>query len=300
MLELIKIIPGVYFVPGQKNGRPPFCNGLLIDSDIKALVDPGFGEEAVDSIKAAMHIDVIINTHFHIDHIYGNRHFSRAQFWTHRLDAAAMQDKNVLYDYIGFNTPGTSHLKSLYPNQKFFPKGLPKITVARELVDGDVLDFGGVVLRVLHTPGHTPGHICLYEPENKILFSGDLFLENLGPWYGHTSSSIEDFIESTKKIIELKPRILITSHEGIYYESITEKLKSYMNIFYTREIEILKLIKEPKSLEELVNCHIIYRTIPEPKELFSFYKKVMIAKHLSRLVSYRKAVRLVNGMYCGI
>ncbi len=298
MQEFVEIIPGIYFVPGEKNGRPPFCNGLLIDSGIKVLVDPGFGERSVNSIKAAMHIDVIINTHFHIDHIYGNRHFSQSQIMAHHLDAAAMQSEKALMDYIGFNVPGTDNLKNFYPNKKFFPEGLPKIVISKELSDGDVLDFGRLVLQVIHTPGHTPGHICLYEPENQIIFSGDLFLENLGPWYGHICSNIEDFIKSIEKLIDLKPKILITSHEGIYTECIIEKLRSYMNIFYARENEILKTIKEPKTVDEILSSNIIYRALPEPKELFAYYKKVMIAKHLSRLVSLGKAVRHENGKYC--
>ncbi|MGC9332517.1 MAG: MBL fold metallo-hydrolase, partial [Anaerolineae bacterium] len=50
-----------------------------------------------------------------------------------------------------------------------------------ELADGDELEIGKLCFQVLHTPGHTPGHVCFYEPEEKVLFDGDvLFHRGVG------------------------------------------------------------------------------------------------------------------------
>lgn len=62
----------------------------------------------------------------------------------------------------------------------------------RELADGDVLEVAGTALRVLHTPGHAPGAVCLYAPELGALFSGDTLFAG-GP--GATGRSYSDFGE---------------------------------------------------------------------------------------------------------
>jgi glyoxylase-like metal-dependent hydrolase (beta-lactamase superfamily II) len=64
---------------------------------------------------------------------------------------------------------------------RLFNSPFPLFGVGRTVVDGDVLDLGGVGLEVLHTPGHTPGSICLYDRVDGVLFTGDtVFAEGVG------------------------------------------------------------------------------------------------------------------------
>ena len=73
------------------------------------------------------------------------------------------------------------------------------------LKDNDIIKIGSMEFKIIHTPGHSPGGICIYESQNKVLFSGDtLFNSSIGRtdlWGG----SIEDLISSIKEKLFLLP-----------------------------------------------------------------------------------------------
>ena len=63
-----------------------------------------------------------------------------------------------------------------------------------------MLDFGRTRAKVLHTPGHCPGHLCFHFPDQRLLFLADLDLVKAGPYYGDKASSIEDTISSLQRL----------------------------------------------------------------------------------------------------
>jgi len=80
--------------------------------------------------------------------------------------------------------------------------------------DGDVLDFGGMSLQVIHTPGHSMGCICLYSEKEKLLFSGDtLFFDAVGRT-DLPGSSTEDMRTSLKKLLRLSPDAAVYPGHG--------------------------------------------------------------------------------------
>ncbi len=129
------------------------------------LIDPAFDFEKILSMieHHGFTISKIINTHGHFDHIGGNRYFIKktgAELLIHEADIAYL-DK-PLNKVIDFVRSGTE------PDY-----------VVRALKDGDTINFGNTALSVIHTPGHSPGSICLYGEGN--LFTGDtLFTEGMG------------------------------------------------------------------------------------------------------------------------
>lgn len=276
-----KLLPNLYFVHGKLGGRFPYCNGLMVDAEVRALVDTGYGRTRLEAINKSGKIDVIINTHYHMDHVFGNNHIQNAKIWAHTLDAPALRSPKEFMAYTGLND-------NLGPDPLLFPGGPASYVVDKELVDGEVLDFGSLSLQVIHAPGHTPGHIALFEPQSKILFSGDVDLSPFGPWYGNLRSDPEVFIQSIRRLIELNPKVLATSHGGIVTENIPEKLRDYLNKFQHREQQILQNLRDSKTIEELVNMRIIYHRFPEPQKLYRFFEEVMIRKHLQYLLRQGK------------
>jgi glyoxylase-like metal-dependent hydrolase (beta-lactamase superfamily II) len=115
--------------------------------------------------EAAAHnlaVKYVVNTHAHIDHTMGNREMVRrtgAKVIIHEADAADLQGtpRNILEMFGADDPPPADILVS----------------------DGDRIKVGGVSLRVIHTPGHTPGGMCLYT--EGVLFTGDtLFVGSVG------------------------------------------------------------------------------------------------------------------------
>lgn len=288
---LIELMPKLFFITGECKGRFPYSNGLLIDSSLRVLVDAGFGHSRREEILKNGDVDVIINTHFHLDHAFGNKYFPKAEIWAHVLDAPALRSTKEFLAYSGLDhTPD-------FPEGYPFPQGMPGRAVERELAEGEILDFGDVVLQVLHTPGHTPGHISLYEPKEGILFSGDIDLSPFGPFYGNISSNLEEFSKSIRRLIDLNPKVLLTSHSQIISDNIPERLKEYAEKIDLRATKILQALRVPRSKQELMELKIIYDHYPEPKSLYRYFEEVMIGKHLGHLMGLGEVELMPNQKY---
>ena len=125
------------------------------------IIDPGGDYKSIKSVidKYSLKPKAVINTHGHGDHIGANKEFN-IPVWIHRLDADFLTDPS----------------KNLSGAFGFF---LKTKTASRLLEDGDMLNIGKYSLEVIHTPGHTPGSICLKAAE--VIFTGDtLFCQGIG------------------------------------------------------------------------------------------------------------------------
>jgi len=167
-------------------GKNFSCNSYVIYGNKICVIDPGFNTDfGVDYEK----VDVVINTHCHYDHVANNHLFTNAVFYMH--------EKEIPY---AKTTLGTAELfKAKYEPQDFKP--IPK-----------QVDLGGISLKVIHTPGHTPGSICLYEKDSKTLISGDtVFSDGIGR-IDLERGNLKQLKKSIQKLSELKVEHLLPGH----------------------------------------------------------------------------------------
>ena len=132
-----------------------------LDSKEAALIDPGSDGEGIKSAIKELGVKVkcIINTHGHGDHISANGEFD-APIYIHKLDAGFLNN-------FGLNLSAAFGLRVKSP------------PAARLLEDADDIEIGRFKLKVIHTPGHTPGGISLLC--GNVVFTGDtLFMEGVG------------------------------------------------------------------------------------------------------------------------
>jgi len=109
--------------------------------NITTVIDPGESEPVLEYLnQKGWHLDEIINTHHHNDHIGGN--YKLKEIYKSKL-IAPLYERHRIEDIDTF------------------------------ISDNDEIDIAGVKTKVIHTPGHTLGHICLYLEDEKCLFSGD-------------------------------------------------------------------------------------------------------------------------------
>jgi hydroxyacylglutathione hydrolase len=129
------------------------------------VVDPGMGAAAplIERVAAnGLQLEVVANSHGHIDHIFDNAPLTRASgadLAIHPDDAYRLDGRNAY----GFEIEGS--------------------VATRDLVEGDQLRVGDLVFDVLHTPGHTEGSACLYEERLGLLVAGDVLFAGS---YGRT------------------------------------------------------------------------------------------------------------------
>jgi len=151
---------------------PIATNAFLVgDSGTREamLVDapPGAAEALARSAeKQKPKVVIIVNTHGHWDHVVDNAAVAErtgAPLAIHRDDAAMLADGGTY----GFDLPF-----EMRPSK-----------ADRVVAEGDILQAGGLSFTVLHTPGHTPGSICLYCAEENTLLSGDTLFDQ---GYGRT------------------------------------------------------------------------------------------------------------------
>lgn len=278
---MINITEWIKFIEAPDKARFPYCNCLLIEDDQRALFDTSFGPENLQELLKTP-VDIIVNTHFHEDHILNNHFFPEAKVWMHAHDAEGARSLDTFLQYYGFSEFGGEKL-----GQEFIDSiDLHASPVHREFEDGEILDFGHVKLRVIHTPGHTPGHCAFYEEKTEVLFSADIDLSSFGPWYAHRCSNIDDFILSIQKCLELKPRIIISSHKGIVTNDIQARLHSYLEIIYRKEDQIIKALQSPQTVLQLADRQIIYGENNPLTPLLRWFEKMAVDQHLQRLIKH--------------
>lgn len=142
------------------------CNTFLIDGPTRVLIDPGhlkhFGhvEEKLGDIDIQINdIDLVICTHSHADHMEAVQFFKNA---------------GVLF---ALNKMEWDLVKSMEAYVNNLGIGLDNIVPDFFLEEGQI-SIKGVELEVFHTPGHSPGSICLYWQKERILFTGDLLFKD--------------------------------------------------------------------------------------------------------------------------
>ncbi len=120
---------------------------------------------------------------------------------------------------------------------------------ANFLADDETIDLGGLTVQVLPTPGHTPGHLSFFFPEEELLFLGDYDLTSFGPWYGDVYSSIEETIKSIHKLKAIPARRWVAAHNtGLFEENPGKLWDDYENVIYEREEKILAFLEQPKTI----------------------------------------------------
>ncbi len=127
------------------------------------IIDPGAEPEEIERAVRKLGVQPIgiVNTHGHADHIAANDAFD-LPVSIHDADADCLTDP-------------ARNLSSMFAAPLSFRPA------ARRLADGDEIPVGDIILRVVHTPGHTPGGICLIDDRDAIAFTGDtLFRDGYG------------------------------------------------------------------------------------------------------------------------
>lgn len=213
---------------------------LIIGDDAALLFDTGMGIAPISDVVRRLTDRplLVINSHDHIDHRGGNSdlfqrqeelglidiachplglrrgHLAAPQSFLSAYDAAM---RTVYTDYLAYLALDSQRffacgrLPRMRPMPDLTAWGIPALAPSRALADGELIDLGGRVLTVLHTPGHAPDGLCLFEPATGSLLSGDTVLA-AAHWLHGDGADLGAFAASTRRLATLPVRRVLTAH----------------------------------------------------------------------------------------
>ena len=186
---------------------------LLNGTERCLLIDTGLGVENIwEQVQRLTDKSVtVVTTHVHYDHFGGHKYFK--DFYVHEAEIEWIQG--------GFPLTIEQVRTMLIEEPCEFPKdfdidnytlfeGVP----TRVLKDNDTIELGERSVQVLHTPGHSPGHICLYEEDKGYLYTGDLiYMGDLFAYYPSTDPIA--YMQSIKRLALLPIKKILPAHHNL-------------------------------------------------------------------------------------
>ena len=188
-------------------GGPYATNGYVVSDKSEAAaidVPAGTAKKILEYLKTnSLHLALVIATHVHWDHIEDAAKLCKAagaEFAIHRTDEENQSEINSIFE-------GEAGL----------------VRADKHLAENDKINAGGVALSVLHTPGHTPGSICLYAKKEKILFSGDTLFKGSYGRIDFPLSNQEDMTKSLHRLAKLPFDTSVYPGHGLHTTIGSEK-----------------------------------------------------------------------------
>lgn len=241
---------------------------FALDGGGLGLLDTGWESEAgwsaltegLASVGGSIHdVRGVLVTHLHFDHLglaARVREASGAWVAMHPADADAVRrltateaqaavDAEVTF-LVGLGAPREEAMADVGGAENL--SGFHRMAVAdRLLEDGDRAAFPGWALRAVHTPGHTPGHLCFAEERTGLLFSGDHVLPRISPNVSSTSGGspdpLRDYLDSLAAVRDLDASEVLPGHEW-RFRGLAERADALTAHHERRLTELLTAIAE--------------------------------------------------------
>jgi glyoxylase-like metal-dependent hydrolase (beta-lactamase superfamily II) len=279
----------IRFIHGENGGKYPFNHSLYLEGDkARVIIDPSCSLQKLTDLQKKSKVDQVWLSHWHEDHIGFLHLFENSILRVSERDFPPLTGIDIFLDWYGIED---ANLREIWKNVLLNNFNYRPQQEALFLNNEETINLGSLPIQVIATPGHTPGHLSFFFPDEEILFLGDYDLTSFGPWYGDVYSSIEETIESIHNLKNIPARRWIASHNTGLFEQNPGKLwDDYENVIYQREEKILNFLDKPKTLEQLVSAWLIYGKPREPKEFFEFNERALLGKHLEDLERRRKIV----------
>ena len=204
--------------------RTPKRN-LIIDTgwdreECRNAMEAGLRELGVELGKCDFFI-----THRHTDHLglVSNLTKETSKIYFNQPDADFIEESAVRWNdsfkYARMSGLPERELQTVldgHPGYKYRTKGRLAFTILKE---GDPLNIGEYSFKCMETPGHTEGHMCLYEPSKKIFISGDHILNDITPniqLWSDEWNPLKEYLISLDKVYEFDIDLLLPGHREIF------------------------------------------------------------------------------------
>jgi len=260
--EIEEIAPGLFRVPIPLEELPlGAVNCYVFYSQGEGLiVDPGLDQplclETLLRSLRAIGLEIpkaaFFSTHFHIDHLsLGARLASpSSRFFFNRVEAEIIphgleerwEKAKRQMSLNGLPREDLKALEDLHP-ANLMPRFFPPFTTVE---DGERIRVGRFTLRVVETPGHSPGHCCLYEENHRLLLSGDHVLEEITPHVGLWDEGADPlalYLRGLDKVLSLEVALVLPGH-GRPFSDLPRRVAEIKEHHRERSAHILRALAD--------------------------------------------------------
>lgn len=260
-----QLAPNLHRIEIPLKGNPlRSLNSYVVTSDQRnLLIDTGFNmPECLSALQAGiaeLGLDMsrtdILATHMHSDHLGLVTEVASpmSQIYMGRVDygifEAAMTQGDAYWEpaktrYLseGYPLDAFEATWVANPGRKFAPSGL---FTAQRLDAGDSLHCGDYHFTVLVTPGHTPGHLCLYDERHQLLIAGDAILFDITPnitWWPQLQDSLQSYLDSLEQLAQLAVTTCLTGHRRNAGQ-LSQRARALQQHHQERLADVLAIVK---------------------------------------------------------
>jgi glyoxylase-like metal-dependent hydrolase (beta-lactamase superfamily II) len=255
-----EVLPTIYRIeiPLPANPLKAINSYVLRDPARNLIIDTGLNrKECRDAMKAGLaelgvdlkQTDFFI-THLHADHfaLVSTLATDSSTIYFNQPDAdraARGASWDDMIEYAGSNGFPQKELVAALHNHPGYKYGSKLKVPLKILKEDDTICIGEYRFRCVETPGHTMGHMCLYEPNKKILVSGDHILGDITPniqSWSDEGNPLLSYLRSLDKVYELAVEVVLPGHRSIF-RGCRERIEEIKDHHQKRADEILTILK---------------------------------------------------------
>lgn len=281
---------------GAGSGKYPDGNSFVVSgSEQTLLVDCSLTVR--ERATRLPHVDQIVISHAHEDHLAGLASLPDKPVWVHEEDRIGVESLDGLLEVFGYTGETAAHWADQLRTEFSIAERRDGVS---GFVDGHRFDLGGGrSATVVHLPGHTRGHSgLLIEPEG-FFYVADVDLTGFGPYYGDAWSSLDSFEWSIRRCAEIDAKWYLTYHQKGLIEgadAFRAQLASFAEVLARRDETLLQFFAEPHTLDDLARNRFVYR--PHVEGVFiEAVERRMGQMHLDRLLAQGRVTELDAGRY---
>lgn len=270
MIELV--FPNIYRLEIELPNNPlKSLNSYLIKGkDRNLIIDTGMNrkeclgalEYSLRELKVNLQETDLFITHMHADHSGLVSYFQSegTKIFCSRADAAVINEmsKGHYWEKMrtyaksnGFPENELTEAIDNHPGHRYCNKQTIHFDILEE---NNTILIGDYQFSCIETPGHTKGHLCLYEPNHKLLIAGDHVLQDITPnimLWSDEGNPLEEYLESLNKILDLKVELVLPGHRKVFRE-YKQRIVELIEHHRVRAAEALAILNRgPQSIFQI-------------------------------------------------
>lgn len=311
-----EILPSLYKIEVPLPGSPlKATNSYVVKGTERSLIiDTGWNREdcmvaLVSGLKECgvdlRQADLFI-THMHADHsglvsaivVEGARiYFGRADAEIIRYITPEHWDEMIDFaGRCGFPREELERAVGNHPGRRYNPSNSLNLHI---LKNGDTVSVGDYLFECIETPGHTPGHICLYEPDKKVFICGDHILFDITPNITLSSEErnpLKEYLISLAKVYDLDVRLTLPGHRSTF-RNHKERIQELKQHHRARLDEIISILAQGRQnafqIASQMTWDIGYKSwdlFPPAQKLFAFGEALAHLKYLEEEGAVGRAI----------